>query len=297
MDPSKQTLVVGGLLVDVYSNPSATDPTIPIHALFFLHGRLGSAQIPYFVNSIKTIFNVNYGSANPSPRKKDLIVVAFDHRNHGSRLADQQRNFQWSKDPKENNDQHAVDLYTIQTGSAHDVSFLIDHLPSFLYPSCERTIVEWGMGGISIGGHSTWIALSREPRLKIGIPIIACPDYTKLMSQRAASSGVPFKPPYYPDSLKAYVDANDPIKLPYRAKDRSNPFLGRKILVLSGAEDQLVPWVTSAEFVENLEVGEEGIKQVFLEEGVGHVPTPRMLHEAGLFVKQWLNDWSISAKL
>ncbi|KAG0700567.1 Alpha/Beta hydrolase protein [Suillus ampliporus] len=296
MEPSKQTLLVGGLIVDVYSHPSATDPTIPIHALFFLHGRLGSAQVPYFVNSIKTIFNVNYGSANPSPRKKDLIVVAFDHRNHGRRLVDNQRNFVWSKDPKKNNDQHAVDLYTIQTGSAQDVSFLIDHLPSFLYPSRERTIVEWGMGGISVGGHSTWIALSREPRLKIGIPIIACPDFTKMMSQRAASSGVPFKPPYYPDSLKAYVDANDPAKLPYRAKDRSNPYLGRKILVLSGEMDPLVPWATVSEFAENLEVGEEGIKRIVVEKGAKHEPTLRMQQEAGMFVKQWLNDWS-SAKL
>ncbi|KAG0700571.1 hypothetical protein DFH29DRAFT_1054639, partial [Suillus ampliporus] len=293
-EPSKQTFIVSGLIVDIYSHPSATDPTIPIHALFFLgHGRLGSAQIPYFVN---TIFDVKYGSANPSPRKKDLIVVAFDHRNHGRRLVDKQRKFQWSKDPKKNNDQHAVDLYTIQTGLAQDASFLIEHLPSFLYPSRERTIVEWGMSGISVGGHSTWIALSRESRLKIGIPIIACPDFTKMMSQRAASSGVPFKPPYYPDSLKAYVDANDPAKLPYRAKDRSNPYLGRKILVLSGAKDHLVPWATTVEFVENLEVGEQGIKRIFLEEGAGHEPTPIMQREAGMFVKQWLNDWS-SAKL
>ncbi|KAG0700568.1 Alpha/Beta hydrolase protein [Suillus ampliporus] len=294
MDPSKQTLLVGGLVVDVYSHPSATDPTTPIHALFFLHGRYGSAQRPYVIDTIKTI--VNYGSGGASPRKKDLIVVAFDHRNHGTRLVNKQRNLEWSEDPRKNNDQHAVDMYTIRTGSAQDVSFLIDHLPSFLYPSGQRTIVEWGMGGIDIGGLSTWTALSREPRLTVGISIIGCPDYTKLISQRAASSGVPFKPPYYPDSLKAYVDANDPAKLPYRAKDRPNPFLGRKILVISGAEDTLVPWVASVEFVQNLEVGEDGIKQVVLLEGVGHKTTPRMQREAGLFVKKWLNDWS-NAKL
>ena len=44
-------------------------------------------------------------------------------------------------------------------GTARDVSYLIDFLPSFLYPNDERTIVEWGVGGISLGGHSTWIAL------------------------------------------------------------------------------------------------------------------------------------------
>jgi len=73
----------------------------------------------------------------------------------------------------------SIDMYTIQStskpqlvpmklkltpleaGTAEDVSFLIDHLPSFLYPLGERTIVEWGIGGTSLGGHSTWIALSR----------------------------------------------------------------------------------------------------------------------------------------
>jgi len=295
MDASKQTLVVAGLNVDVYSHPSATDPSIPVHALFFFHGRGGFAQDRDIVTTVKTIFDVTYGS-NASSRKKDLIVISFDHRNHGTRLVDTKRNLGWGEDPETKNDQHAVDMYTIQTGSAQDVSFLIDHLPSFLYPSGQRTIVEWGMGGVSLGGHATWIALSREPRLKVGIPIIGCPDFTKLISRRAELCGVPFKPPYYPNSLKAYVDANDPAKRPYRANDSSNPFFGRKILVLSGAEDTLVPWVASVEFVQNLEVGEKGIKRFLLEESAGHKCTPRMQREAGLFVNEWLNDWS-NAKL
>ncbi|KAG2139331.1 Alpha/Beta hydrolase protein [Suillus clintonianus] len=309
MDPTKQTLLVGGLVVDVYSHPSSTDPTIPVHALVFLHGRFGSSQHADVVTTAKAIFDVNYGSGAGSPRTKDLIIVAFgtdlridvdghgvghgqDHRNHGTRLVNIERNFSWNPDPAKNNDQHAVDMYTIQTGSAQDVSFLIDHLPSFLYPSSQRTIVEWGMGGVSLGGHATWIALSREPRLKIGIPIIGCPDYTKLISQRALSSGVPFKPPYYPDSLKEYVGAHDPAQLPYRATDASNPFLGRKILVLSGANDTLVPWVATKEFVQGLEVGKEGIKRFVLQEGAGHECTPAMQREAGSFVREWLSDWS-----
>lgn len=108
-----------------------------------------------------------------------------DHRNHGTRLVDQQRNLAWSKDPELNPTPHSnsgstcipskvrsnqnryqtcvvnLKLTQLEAGSAEDVSFLIDHLPSFLYPSGERTIVEWGIGGVSLGGHSTWIALSR----------------------------------------------------------------------------------------------------------------------------------------
>ncbi|KAG1847600.1 Alpha/Beta hydrolase protein [Suillus subluteus] len=289
MEPTKQTLLVGGLLVDVYSHPtSSSSSTDPIHALFFLHGRFESAQEKHLVDTVKSIFDESYGSGG-GERKKDLIVVAFDHRNHGTRLMDQKRNFAWSEDPAENNDQHAVDMYTIQTGTAEDVSFLIDHLPSFLYRSGERTIVEWGMGGTSLGGHSTWIALSREPRLTLGIPIIGCPDYTKLISRRAQASGIPFSPPYFPTSFKTYIETYDPAQLAYRAKDASNPFFGKKILVLSGKDDKLVPWVASAEFVEGLEVGDGGVKRVVVEEGAGHECTNGMRKEAGLFVRKWLS--------
>ncbi|KAG1847592.1 Alpha/Beta hydrolase protein, partial [Suillus subluteus] len=204
---------------------------------------------------------------------------------------DWKRNLAWSKNPAKNNDQHAVDIYTIQStsGTAEDVSFLIDYLPSFLYPSGEWTIVEWGICGMSLGGHPTWIALSREPRLTLGIPIIGCPDYTKLISQRAQSSGIPFSPPYFPASLKTYIETHDPAQLAYRAKDASNPFFGKKILVLSGKEDKLVPWVASAEFVDGLEVGEGGVKRVVVAEGAGHECTSGMRKEAGLFVREWLS--------
>ncbi|KAG2338000.1 hypothetical protein BDR05DRAFT_894343 [Suillus weaverae] len=291
MEATKQTLLVGGLLVDVYSHPtvtsnsSSTDSDIPIHALFYLHGRFGSAQEQYVVDAVKGIFDDSYTGVG-GERTKDLIM---DHRNHGKRLVDQQRNFAWSEDPAKNNDQHAVDMYTIQTGSAQDVSFLIDHLSSFLYPSGERTIVEWGMAGVSLGGHSTWIALSREPRLSLGIPIIGCPDYTKLISQRAASSRIPFSPPYFPTSFQKYIKTHDPAQLAYRAKDASNPFLGKKVLVLSGKDERTVPWVASAEFVEGLEVGEGGVKRVVVEEGAGHEYTSGMRREAGLSVREWLS--------
>jgi hypothetical protein len=49
------------------------------------------------------------------------------------------------------------DLGTV--GTARDVSFLIDFLPSFLYPTGRMPIVEWGVAGKSLGGHAAWIAL------------------------------------------------------------------------------------------------------------------------------------------
>ena len=47
----------------------------------------------------------------------------------------------------------------VAAGTAQDVSFLIDFLPSYLFPRGERTISQWVCAGKSLGGHSTWIVL------------------------------------------------------------------------------------------------------------------------------------------
>lgn len=107
------------------------------------------------------------------------------------------------------------------------------------------------------------------------------------MSQRAQASGIPFEAPYYPHHLKAYVDTYDPASFAFQENGAMNPFLGKRILVLSGAKDNLVPWTASQEFVEGLEVG-DGVKKVVLEENAGHVCTPTMVREAALFVSDWL---------
>lgn len=110
------------------------------------------------------------------------------------------------------------------------------------------------------------------------------------MSQRAQFVGIPFEAPYYPLHLKAYVDAYDPASFAFRETDdtSTNPFLGKRVLVLSGAKDKLVPWSASKEFVEGLEVGDAGVKKVFLEENAGHECTPAMVQEAAYFVIDWL---------
>ena len=56
-----------------------------------------------------------------------------------------------------------------------------------------------------------------DPRVTFGIPIIGCPDYLTLMSERAAQSKVPVAPPYFPVSFLAYVRAHDPAAAPHTA--------------------------------------------------------------------------------
>lgn len=124
-----------------------------------------------------------------------------------------------------------------------------------------------------------------DPRIQVGIPIIGCPDYMELMKYRANSSGVSLEAPYMPASFSKLVESVDPASKDFTSTKAHNPFIGKKILVLSGEEDPLVPWVASKKFVERLEVGAQGSKRVFLQKGVGHACTEEMVAEAGRFIE------------
>jgi pimeloyl-ACP methyl ester carboxylesterase len=123
-----------------------------------------------------------------------------------------------------------------------------------------------------------------EPRVKLAIPIIGCPDYLALMEPRAAAHGIGVGPPYFPESLLKVIRARALTALPYTSKGAENPFLGKKVLVLSGGSDPVVPWAASEAFVEGLEVGPAGTKEFIVFEGVGHMVPPPMVHAAVRFV-------------
>lgn len=111
-----------------------------------------------------------------------------------------------------------------------------------------------------------------------------CPDYLTLISKRAKAHKLPFGPPHIPDSLVQVIKRADPVAAAYTASDESNPFLGKKILVLSGQKDKTVPWSTAKDFVDGLNVGEQGVKEVMVEPGVGHDFSPVMVKAAGRFI-------------
>lgn len=121
----------------------------------------------------------------------------------------------------------------------------------------------------------------------MGIPIIGCPDYLTLIKQRAESSGIAFAAPHFPDSFVDFVKSVDPASTKYTAQDSSNPFYGKKVLVLSGEVDKLVPWTASQGFVDGLEVG-PGKKKVVVQTGIGHKVTDEMVEEARLFIQDEL---------
>jgi fermentation-respiration switch protein FrsA (DUF1100 family) len=123
--------------------------------------------------------------------------------------------------------------------------------------------------------------LFTEPRLSVGIPIIGCPDYLALMHDRAKTSELHFGPPVLPDSLLEVIKRENPMSASVTG---GSPFFGKKILVLAGGRDRLVPWEFSESFANQVEVGDEGAKRVVVYPDVGHAFTVAMEEDVGDFV-------------
>lgn len=126
-----------------------------------------------------------------------------------------------------------------------------------------------------------------DSRINTGIPIIGCPDYLKMIKQRAQKAGVPMSPPFFPENFNALVERVDPVADAYSSSSEENPFLNKRILVLSGKDDKLVPWSASEAFVDRLNVGERGVKRVKVYPGVGHELTDDMVTEMANFITEF----------
>lgn len=127
-----------------------------------------------------------------------------------------------------------------------------------------------------------------DPRFQIGIAMLGCPSYRVLMKHRAARSNLPYAPPYMPQSLLDLLERTDPDSVPSTSENPSeNPYIGKKILVLHGEKDELVPWESCKPFVEKLEVGEDGHKSVQIEPDRGHEISSYMVGELVKWIVQY----------
>ena len=68
-----KTTFVGGILVDVHSHRDSDDSSLPVYALFLLHGRKHTTES--VVPIAKSILEFSY--APGVNRKRDLIILAF----------------------------------------------------------------------------------------------------------------------------------------------------------------------------------------------------------------------------
>ena len=310
---------VTGLLVTLYGLEEVHDQSSDIVCLWLLHGR-GDTQdsMGYAAAAL-----LNEWNSKRRQGQKSLICVCIDQRNHGSRMVDNLSNLSW----KQGNPTHGPDMFNTYSGSALDVSHLITHLPSYLPFKISQHIC----GGVSLGGHATWQMLLNEPRIKAGIVVIGCPDYVRLMTDRAIRSKVPtttdsdppgrnflgskdFPPPLL-DAIERYdpaamllgeldlVTGDDHLHPPSDPeKNRLRPIMverlaGKKIICLSGAKDNLVPYAQSQPFLLWLKKATDRNGGWFNDQGVEieDIVDPNGKHEfSGLMRKEaerWLCDY------
>lgn len=180
------SIVVAGIKLDVYGLEQyrAQKRNDPVSVVFSMHGRLcklsavsghsvsqaGGAWKTHYVIFLLTataqamtdvnekLVQLNSKSNNTS--KPYLLVVSFDHANHGSRLVDRHRNLTW-KDQDYDNQSHAIDMWSMEKAAADTVSMLVDVLEFYLFPHAESHIVQYGVLGFSLGGHSAYLANSK----------------------------------------------------------------------------------------------------------------------------------------
>ena len=75
MAPFKQTIVVGGLFANVYSEAEATPASRPVSILVLMHGRHGSAQ--HAEPWVNAIFRWISGYRSSNETAEDLIIVTL----------------------------------------------------------------------------------------------------------------------------------------------------------------------------------------------------------------------------
>ncbi|KAG8683928.1 hypothetical protein FRC08_013992 [Ceratobasidium sp. 394] len=295
-EASLTNFTIGGIAIQVVGlkelgNRHGQQPeSVPVGVLFLLHGRLGNAK-QYYLARIANMVLTEVASHPPTERARELVVVILDQRNHGDRLVDPKRNEGWKEVGQVNrtadgkldvesldNPSHLHDTYSLYTGTASDVSFLITHLQPLLFPYDERVIDKWMVMGISLGGHASWHIGAHDPRISLLIPIIGSPTYFTLLEHRAAVLGLPFAPPYLPNSLKREIE---------RATPKAENFQGKDILVLNGAQDEFVGFEESGSkaFTERLhELGVCRSLEVWVQPGVGHACSGEMMERAKDFI-------------
>ncbi|GAB1192616.1 hypothetical protein APSETT444_001809 [Aspergillus pseudonomiae] len=255
---SKMTINIAGFHVYIYGvdelSPQQAEDTV---VLFHVHGRTRSyadAELfaHQFLFQLKQMKNL----------AKGFVVATFDSRNHGERAAWPPTRLTTILKVTSNrhatdrltsyvriaklycldaqpyiNDNHEVRTGTEETRSTHGNVFDIQAVMKYLkvYTGDRFTPTEFVMSGLSLGGHTAWDILSKVEGIQAAIIIVGSPNLTDLLTERlgdAADSEDGTGLTKWPKSISAM----------YKARDQSlEQINGKRILILNGALDMLVP--------------------------------------------------------
>lgn len=278
---SSKTFHIAGILTTVFGLDELPPGTKETACLWLLHPRLQTqAWMQPFAASTISSWNerIREGRTGSEQPAKGLIAVSFDQRNHGSREVDTLANETW----RSGNPRHAQDMFSQIHGTAADTSILLDYLTAYIFPERDSVVITQNLVfGVSLGGHAAWQVLLRDSRIKTGIVAIGCPDYARLMMDRARLSKIadwdPDNPYNFLESksftrtLLAAVERYDPAGLlmskpdgvtaeshlhepSSHEKEKISRILdgtlrNKRILLLSGGADKLVPYKCGEPFL------------------------------------------------
>jgi len=228
------TKFIAGIEADFYGLDHDLS-TVPI--VFFLHGRGGNRK--------------NGRRFCTELARRGYLAIAIDQRNHGDRCF----NSIWNEGGSEG---YIRNSYGILTGTAKDVSHLIDFLPT-IGISTSRIAVT----GFSLGGHACFASLVLDDRIKVAIPICGAGDRFMQLSIRSED----------PEKFKAELSVTlVSLFEKYDAIHHLEKLTDRKILMIHGADDQVVsPSVNQNLFEKLIKIHQnpDDLK-ISLYSGLGH---------------------------
>jgi hypothetical protein len=175
MSTSRTEITVNGLELSVYGlkEYKNLDNNMPVAVLFAMHGRLRKSlqkkkkwthslilftyiETKSSMEAIAQVLCSHNGKKGGKLLDRHLLVVAFDHLNHGTRLQDKKRNYGWTKD-KNNNPTQGMDQWGMVSSAQSTVTSLIDVLEYYLFGPDSSPVQVWGCLGFSMGAHASFI--------------------------------------------------------------------------------------------------------------------------------------------
>ncbi|KAK7202429.1 Alpha/Beta hydrolase protein, partial [Myxozyma melibiosi] len=248
---SETTINIAGILVYLYGvNELTAAQRSNVTVLFACHGRTRS-----HVDSANLAHQLIHNLAQKG-HTKGFVVATMDNRNHGTRAIDSRSIEVW----KNGNPTHAQDMLSMVDGIGMDVRTIIKYLESYTVGNFVPK--DFIMSGVSLSGHVTWNLLAQEPKINVAIPIVGTTSLTNLLIDRLGGyKSVAEVPdcPEWPKSLeKLYLERDELL----------TSIKGKRILILHGEQDTIVPDKFSKEWIEKY--GPNNDIAYYHQEDTGH---------------------------
>ncbi|KAK3491390.1 hypothetical protein B0T13DRAFT_422479 [Neurospora crassa] len=187
---SLKTIPMAGLLVDVYGLDELPASVSRVSCLWLHHQRTRNKDHMREI-AARCVGAWNESTGSEKKKERGLIALAYDQRNHGTRLVHDPANGAW----REGNKTHAQDMLGGIVGMVGDQTVLLDVVESYLFHDSgeeegqQRKVIDHHLAlGISLGGHSVWQLMFADPRVRAGVAVIGCPDFMNLITDRARLS-------------------------------------------------------------------------------------------------------------